>query len=150
MMTRPKRATVLMNSSMLDEREWRDGVPAGGRVAQRRKAVTIAPTDGPDAIEQSNRAFGSLLERLDAAPQLIVSAVEGAAFGGGCGLVCASDMVIAMADARFALSETTLGVVPARRVLGFRDPRELVPALGQTARLVAIYGVLLGSALGLG
>lgn len=29
MMTRPKRATALMNSSMLDEREWRDGVPAG-------------------------------------------------------------------------------------------------------------------------
>jgi 1,4-dihydroxy-2-naphthoate octaprenyltransferase len=43
-----------------------------------------------------------------------------------------------------------LGVVPARRVLGYRDPRELIPALGQTARLVALYGTLLGSALALG
>ena len=38
-----------------------------------------------------------------------------------------------------------LGVVPARRVLGFRDPRELVPVLGQTARLVAIYGCCSGA-----
>jgi 1,4-dihydroxy-2-naphthoate octaprenyltransferase len=42
-----------------------------------------------------------------------------------------------------------LAAFPARRVLGFTDPRELLPALGQTARVVAVYGVLLGTALAL-
>jgi 1,4-dihydroxy-2-naphthoate octaprenyltransferase len=39
---------------------------------------------------------------------------------------------------------------PARRVLGFRAPRELLPALGETARAVALYGVLLAVGLALG
>lgn len=37
-----------------------------------------------------------------------------------------------------------------RRVLGFRDPRELLPALGETARVVVLYGALLALGLGLG
>jgi 1,4-dihydroxy-2-naphthoate octaprenyltransferase len=49
-----------------------------------------------------------------------------------------------------ASAVVALGVLPARRVLGYRDPRELIPALGQTARLVAVYGALLGSALAVG
>lgn len=43
-----------------------------------------------------------------------------------------------------------LAVPPGRRVLGFDHPRELLPALGQTARVVAIYGVVLGAALAWG
>jgi 1,4-dihydroxy-2-naphthoate octaprenyltransferase len=42
-----------------------------------------------------------------------------------------------------------LAVPSAKRVLGFTEPRELLPALGQTARLVALYGVLLGGAFAL-
>jgi 1,4-dihydroxy-2-naphthoate octaprenyltransferase len=40
--------------------------------------------------------------------------------------------------------------VPARGVLTFSEPKELLPALGQTARAVALYGILLGGALALG
>jgi 1,4-dihydroxy-2-naphthoate octaprenyltransferase len=48
----------------------------------------------------------------------------------------------------------TLGVVPlllapAWRVQTFTHPRELLPALGETARVVALYGVILGLALAL-
>jgi len=43
-----------------------------------------------------------------------------------------------------------LTVRPARRVLGFTQPRELLPALAETARAVAVYGVVLGVALALG
>lgn len=43
-----------------------------------------------------------------------------------------------------------LAVPPGRRVFGFRDRRELLPALGGTARMVAVYGVVLGGALALG
>ena len=42
-----------------------------------------------------------------------------------------------------------LGVAPTRRVIRLTDPRELLPALGETARLVALYGVVLGGALAL-
>jgi hypothetical protein len=35
-------------------------------------------------------------------------------------------------------------------VFRYRDPRELIPALGATARVTAIYGALLTLGLGLG
>ncbi|MDB6105735.1 MAG: enoyl-CoA hydratase/isomerase [Gammaproteobacteria bacterium] len=77
-------------------------------------AATVLPLSGVDSVATANRAFGHVLELLDAAPQLVIALVEGSVFGGGCGLVCASDLVIATADSRFALSETTLGIVPAQ------------------------------------
>lgn len=48
------------------------------------------------------------------------------------------------------LAASPLAVAPLRRVLGERDPRALMPALGQTARLAGAYGLLLalGAALG--
>jgi 1,4-dihydroxy-2-naphthoate octaprenyltransferase len=49
-----------------------------------------------------------------------------------------------------ALLVTPLCVSPIRRVVGFEDPSELLPALGETARVVALYGVLLGLGLALG
>ena len=39
---------------------------------------------------------------------------------------------------------------PLRRVLRAREPRELLPALPETARVVALYGVLLAAGLALG
>jgi 1,4-dihydroxy-2-naphthoate octaprenyltransferase len=49
-----------------------------------------------------------------------------------------------------ALLVTPLAVAPARKVAGFREARELLPALGETARVVALYGILLGLGLALG
>jgi len=43
-----------------------------------------------------------------------------------------------------------LAIRPVRTVLSFRDPPELLPALGQTAALVALYGVVLGASLAWG
>ena len=54
------------------------------------------------------------MTRFEALPQTIVMVVEGAAFGGGLGLLCAGDVVLAAADAKFALSETGLGIPPAQ------------------------------------
>jgi methylglutaconyl-CoA hydratase len=42
-----------------------------------------------------------------------VARVHGAAFGGGMGLACASDICIASTQAQFATSEVRLGVIPA-------------------------------------
>ena len=46
-----------------------------------------------------------------------------------------------------AMAALGLCAVPLRTVWSHRDPRELLPALGQTARAVALYGIVL--ALGL-
>ena len=49
-----------------------------------------------------------------------------------------------------ALLVAPLCVSPLRRVLTFRHPRELFPALGETSRVVALYGALLALGLALG
>jgi len=74
-----------------------------------------APTAGePDPIAVNNRRFGEFMTALARFPKVLVVAVEGAAMGGGFGLACAADIVLARRDAKFALSETTLGLVPAQ------------------------------------
>ena len=49
-----------------------------------------------------------------------------------------------------ALLVAPLCVSPLRRVLSFTEPLELLPALGETSRVVALYGALLGLGLALG
>lgn len=43
----------------------------------------------------------------------IIALVNGPAYGGGVGIISACDMAFAVKDATFALSEVTLGVIPA-------------------------------------
>jgi isohexenylglutaconyl-CoA hydratase len=89
-----------------------------------------------DAVATQNRRFGTFLSRFDSLPQTIVVVVEGAAFGGGLGLAAIGDVAIATADARFAMSETGLGIVPAQ-IAPFVAARVGVPA----ARRLALTGV---------
>jgi 1,4-dihydroxy-2-naphthoate polyprenyltransferase len=49
-----------------------------------------------------------------------------------------------------ALGVAPLCLSPLRAVFRYEDPRELIPALGGTARVVALYGGLLALGLGLG
>jgi 1,4-dihydroxy-2-naphthoate octaprenyltransferase len=48
------------------------------------------------------------------------------------------------------LATAAVCVTPLRTVWRHSDPRELIPALGQTARGVALYGILLATALAWG
>jgi isohexenylglutaconyl-CoA hydratase len=89
---------------------------AGGDI---RGFMTMFKSDPPkpgerDSVALGNREFGTFMTRFEALPQTIVMVVEGAAFGGGLGLLCAGDVVLATADAKFALSETGLGIPPAQ------------------------------------
>ncbi|HLZ84983.1 MAG TPA: enoyl-CoA hydratase-related protein, partial [Caulobacteraceae bacterium] len=67
--------------------------------------------------ESDNRedayAMAKMLKALWDLPHLTVALVEGAAFGGGAGLVAACDTAIATADARFGFPEVRLGLIPA-------------------------------------
>ncbi|MBB4286793.1 enoyl-CoA hydratase/isomerase family protein [Roseospira goensis] len=59
------------------------------------------------------RALATMLEAIDRCPKPVIALVQGAAFGGGVGLVAACDIAIGTADATFALSEVKLGIIPA-------------------------------------
>jgi methylglutaconyl-CoA hydratase len=54
-----------------------------------------------------------MLHRLDSLPKPTIALVQGAAMGGGVGLVAACDIALAAEDAQFALSEVRLGLIPA-------------------------------------
>jgi len=86
---------------------------AGGDVSNMSVAPAAPPPGGPDELRDFNRRFGAALETINASPQVVIAAVEGYAMGGGFGLACVADVTIATADARFALSEATIGVVAA-------------------------------------
>lgn len=66
------------------------------------------------AVAASNRRGGALFTALDRLPVVVIAAVEGAAMGGGVGLAAVADITIATADAKFSLTETTLGIPPAQ------------------------------------
>ena len=73
-----------------------------------------------------------LFDAVNALPQVTVMAVEGPAMAGGFGLVCCGDVVIADANAKFAFSETKIGLTPAQispfvlQRLGARIGRKLM------------------------
>lgn len=86
---------------------------AGGDVSDfRQRLDALSATQDP--VASRNRTFGAFLETVSAIPVPIVALVEGGALGGGMGLACMSDIVLATRTARFALTETSLGVVPAQ------------------------------------
>lgn len=58
-------------------------------------------------------ALATMLDAIHRCPKPTIAHVQGAAFGGGVGLVAACDIAIASARATFALTEVKLGLIPA-------------------------------------
>ena len=83
------------------------------------------------AMEMSNSA-GEVFKAISTAPQITVAAVEGAAMAGAFGIACATDLLVTMADAKYALTETKIGLTPAQIApyvlnrLGFAKARKLM------------------------
>lgn len=106
---------------------------AGGSLGCFAQAIGQAlPAGQTDPLLAMNAGFGHLLQALCALPQMLLVAVDGPAMGGGLGLVCCGDFVLASPRAVFATPEVTLGVVPAQiaplvhRRLGDRLARQLM------------------------
>lgn len=59
------------------------------------------------------RKFAEMMSRLGDFSKPIVARVQGAAYGGGFGLVCVADIAIAGTEASFAISEAKFGILPA-------------------------------------
>ncbi|MEM6460629.1 MAG: enoyl-CoA hydratase-related protein [Pseudomonadota bacterium] len=85
-----------------------------------------------DAIIAMSLEAGTLFDAINTLPQLTVMAIEGAAMAGGLGLACAGDLVVAEQSAKFAFSETTIGLTPAQispfvlQRVGLREGRRLM------------------------
>jgi len=66
-------------------------------------------------------------------PVPVIAAVNGAAYGGGCEIAAAVDFIYAAETARFAMTETNLGIIPGAggtqtlaRAIGERRSKELI------------------------
>ena len=104
---------------------------AGGSLGSFASAIgQPLPPGSSDPLIAANRGFGDVLHALTELPQLLVIAVDGAAMGGGFGLACCGDVVLATQRSVFATPEVTLGLPPAQiapfvwRRLGDRAARE--------------------------
>ena len=76
---------------------WMRGMAAAGEAENREDALALA----------------RLMRTLDELPKPTVARVNGAAFGGGVGLVACCDIAIGLAGAKFGLTESRLGLLPA-------------------------------------
>ncbi|MEM9331325.1 MAG: crotonase/enoyl-CoA hydratase family protein [Pseudomonadota bacterium] len=57
--------------------------------------------------------LASMLRDLNELPKPVIGRINGQAFGGGIGLISICDVAIGVEDAKFALTETKLGLIPA-------------------------------------
>jgi len=97
---------------------------AGAGVIEAGSAAEIAagPPPGESIALASDRtsynlaaanSFAKLLYQLSTLPQYTIGCAQGSAMGGGVGLLCVCDTVLATQRSYFALSEVKLGVIPA-------------------------------------
>jgi len=83
------------------------------------------------------RRFAAMLGKIDACPKPTLARVQGAALGGGTGLVCACDIAIGADNASFAVSEARFGIIPAVigpyliNAVGKREARRLALTLAR-------------------
>lgn len=99
---------------------------AGGDLKERNGMTDAAWRTQHVLFEQ---AFYSLMD----CPVPVIAAVNGAAFGGGAEFALACDFIHAADTARFALTETRLGIIPGcggtqnlPRAVGVRRAKELI------------------------
>lgn len=79
--------------------------------------------------------FEEAFQAMMDCPVPVIAAVNGAAFGGGFEIVLAADFAFAAENARFALTETSLGIIPGvggtqnlPRACGVRRAKEIILA----------------------
>lgn len=123
---------------------------AGGSLGGFASAIgqPLAPGES-DPLIALNRGFGDLLHALCGLPQWLLCAVDGPAMGGGFGLACCADVVIATERSAFATPEVTLGLPPAQiapfvwRRLGDATARQcLLSGTRWTAREAQAVGLV--------
>jgi methylglutaconyl-CoA hydratase len=83
---------------------------SAGADLQWMKRMSSASTD---ANQHDAEELSGMLRRLQLFPRPTIAVVQGAAYGGGVGLIAACDIAIASELATFSLSEVKLGLIPS-------------------------------------
>ena len=82
---------------------------AGADIGYMRETATFSYEEN---LEDARR-LAMMFWTIDDCPKPVVAKVQGAAMGGGAGLLAVADVVVADSEARFAFSEIRLGIAPA-------------------------------------
>jgi methylglutaconyl-CoA hydratase len=101
---------------------------AGADLADMKASAQATFEQNLASAERLSRGLAAIAD----CPKPVVGRIHGSVFGGGVGLVCLCDIVVATDDARFGLTEARLGIIPGLispyvvRRLGDRHARELM------------------------
>jgi 2-(1,2-epoxy-1,2-dihydrophenyl)acetyl-CoA isomerase len=115
---------------------------AGGDVQNQKQTL-----EGGSAEESMARMrlVGDVVRRIVTSPIVVISAVNGAAFGGGCFMALAADIVVARKGATFGFGFSKRGLVPdwagfyiLPRLVGMARAKSLI-LRGVTLRAEAAY-----------
>jgi methylglutaconyl-CoA hydratase len=82
---------------------------AGGDLAWMKAQIEA---DGATRAREA-KALAMMLHALNTLPKPLIARVNGAAFGGGIGMMAVADVAVGDSAARFGLTETRLGLIPA-------------------------------------
>src|ERR671911_711158 len=82
---------------------------AGADIGYMRETANFAYEEN---LEDARR-LAMMFWIIEECPKPVVAKVQGAAMGGGAGLVAVADVVVADSEARFSFSEVRLGIAPA-------------------------------------
>jgi cyclohexa-1,5-dienecarbonyl-CoA hydratase len=86
----------------------------------------------PDKIEETLESFHRVFHLLAEIDKPTVAVVRGVAFGGGCELASACDMILASEDAQFGQQEVKVGAIPTvatvllPRIIGRKKALEII------------------------
>ena len=92
---------------------------------------TIAGQTAEENLADS-REMARMFHRLYSFPKPLITAVNGTAVAGGCGIATFSDITLAVPEAKFGYTEVRIGFIPAlvsvlvRRQMGEKRARELL------------------------
>lgn len=86
-----------------------DSFCAGGDLGWMQEQMAAdAPTRAAEA-----RKLAMMLAALNSLPKPLIGRVQGQAYGGGIGMMAVCDVAVGVEGARFGLTETRLGLIPA-------------------------------------
>ena len=130
---------ILTLESIYDDRSVRGIIFRGkekffcsGADLESLKQIASAGKKSRNMAFNMSIRVGKLFEAISMAPQITISSVEGAAMAGAFGIACATDFLVTMSDAKYALTETKIGLTPAQiapyviKRLGFSNAKRLM------------------------
>lgn len=125
-LNRPEKHNVLNAAMIAEVAEAAAALPASGArvvvlTGAGRSFCAGADLGWMRAQMQATRAeriaearkLALMLKTLHELPLPLIGRINGQAYGGGIGMICVCDAAVAVGDARFGLTETRLGLIPA-------------------------------------